>query len=324
MLEYAAHASETWTAEDLRETFERGAAERGSVPREELAWLLQTGAEADADAFWENVATNLAANRLRLLFISDRIPDELARVVTFLNEQTRDIEVLAVETKRFRGETNQTLVPRVIGRTTRGAKASRGRTGSPLTRDSFLEGFADEGVRGVASDLLDVAQQGGARIAYGRSFGLSIRVPCDVPSSNSISRSSRFDFFGFPPKSRITQFCSVVRNRLEPWIAVKVGPADPSGLSKHLSGFDQHGCGSSNPGDAMRSVRSASPSFLITANLPRPIFSSNTTSKNACNGTKSFPDYVRTSCSRLHTGAGNGFGPLTWRRAAHLDRFGGR
>ena len=36
------------------------------------------------------------------------------------------------------------------------------------------------------------------------------------------------------------------------------------------------------------------------------------------------PHYVRTSCSRLHTGTGIGFGPLTWRRAAHSDRFGAR
>ena len=39
---------------------------------------------------------------------------------------------------------------------------------------------------------------------------------------------------------------------------------------------------------------------------------------------KTCPDYVRTSCSRLHTGTGTGFGPLTWRRAAHSDRFGAR
>ena len=188
MLEYAAHASETWTAKELRETFERSASERDTNPQEELDRLLQTGAPADADAFWEEVERNLDANRLRLLFISDRIPDELARVATFLNEQMPDIEVLAVEIKRFQGETNQTLVPRVIGRTTRGAKAARGRAGSRLTRESFLDGFADEGVRAVASDLLDVAQQGGARIAYGQSFGLSIRVPCEgIPQPISVA-----------------------------------------------------------------------------------------------------------------------------------------
>ena len=62
------------------------------------------------------MASNLAARRLRLLFVADRIPDELARVVE-LNEQMPRIEVLAVEIKRFRGESLVTLVPQVIGRT---------------------------------------------------------------------------------------------------------------------------------------------------------------------------------------------------------------
>ena len=179
LLEYAAHASETWKAAELRETFERIAEEGGTDPQEELDRLLQKGAEADADAFWDEVERNLDANRLRLLFISDRIPDELARVVTFLNEQMPDIEVLAVEIKRFQGESNQTLVPRVIGRTTRGVEPSRGRGGSRLTRESFLEGFPDERVRAVAQAFLDVAQDTGARIVYGASFGLSIRVSCE-------------------------------------------------------------------------------------------------------------------------------------------------
>ena len=144
VLEYVAHASETWTADKLRETFERGAVLRRSDPQETLATLLQSGADPDADAFWDNVATNLAANRLRLLIISDRIPDELARVVTFLNKQMADIEVLAVEIKSFKGNANQTLVPRVIGRTTEGAKGKRGGAGTRVTRESFLEGFADE------------------------------------------------------------------------------------------------------------------------------------------------------------------------------------
>ena len=177
VLEYAAHASVTWTAGELRETFERGAAERRSNPQEELARLLQTDTEPDADEFWDNVATNLAANRLRLLFISDRIPDELARVVTFLNEQMLDIEVLAVEIKRFQGETNQTLVPRVIGRSTRRVPGNQGR-GTRTTRESFLDAFADERVAGVANALLDVAQKNGAKIEYGRT-GPTIRVRCE-------------------------------------------------------------------------------------------------------------------------------------------------
>ena len=179
VLEYAAHASVTWTAEELRETFERSAQDRDSDPQEELARLLRTDTEPDADEFWDNVATNLAANRLRLLFISDRIPDELARVVTFLNEQMPDIEVLAVEIKRFQGESNQTqtLVPRVIGRSTRMVPGNQGR-GTRTTRESFLDAFADERVAGVANALLDVAQKNGAKIEYGRT-GPTIRVRCE-------------------------------------------------------------------------------------------------------------------------------------------------
>ena len=178
LLEYAAHASVAWTANELRETFERGALKQCRDPQEELATLLQSGSDPDGDAFWDDVATNLAANRLRLLIVSDRIPDEIARVVTFLNKQISDIEVLAVEIKRFKGNVNQTLVPRVIGRMMEGAKAKRGGTRTRVTRESFLEGFADERARAVAEDLLAAAQDAGAGISYGR-VGISIRVRCE-------------------------------------------------------------------------------------------------------------------------------------------------
>ena len=106
MLEYAAHASETWTVDELRRTFEESTRAQGREPDEVLAELLQED-EPDDEGFWDRVATNLAGKRLRLLFIADGIPDRLARVVEFLNGQMPRIEVLAVEIKRF---------PRQLGR----------------------------------------------------------------------------------------------------------------------------------------------------------------------------------------------------------------
>lgn len=176
LLEYAAHASDTWTADELREAFERRTEAQGLNSRDEIAKLLQSDGDPPVDEFWKRVSTNLSANRLRLLFVADDIPDPLARVVGFLNEQMENIEVLAVEIKRFRGQSGQTLVPRVIGR--RVAGTGRARSGQRLTRESFLESFDDAGVRAVAERLLDVAQQSGADIAYGDSFGLSIRARC--------------------------------------------------------------------------------------------------------------------------------------------------
>ena len=178
LLEYAAHASETWTAEELRDAFERRIEAQGRDPRDELAALLQSDGEPDVDGFWEDVSTNLAAKRLRLLFVADDIPDPLARVVAFLNAQMPDIEVLAVEIKRFHSKSAQTLVPRVIGRTS--ASTARGRAGQRLSRESFLDGFADENVRGVAERLLDAALQSGGEISYGDSYGLSIRARCSA------------------------------------------------------------------------------------------------------------------------------------------------
>ncbi len=177
MLEYAAHASQTWTADDLRETFERSAQTRGVDPGEELGRLLQLDGEPDADVFWENVARNLDAKRLRLLFVADEIPDTLERVVEFLNAQMPNIEVLAVEIKQFRGGSTQTLVPRVLGRIA--AASSTGSTGSRqfLTPEAFFEALPNEQALDVAKRLIDKAQENGAFPAWGSS-GVSIRIGC--------------------------------------------------------------------------------------------------------------------------------------------------
>ena len=117
MLDYAAHARHTWSAGDIRRVFEERTTSAGQDSNNVLAELLQTDEDPDADEFWQLVETNLRAARLRLLFVADGIPDELTRVVEFLNEQMPGIEVLAVEIKQFLGDSGQTLVPKVIGRT---------------------------------------------------------------------------------------------------------------------------------------------------------------------------------------------------------------
>ena len=97
-------------------------------------------------------------------------------MVEFLNAQMPDIEVLAVEVKRFRGAKTQTLVPRVLGRT-----VSSPATGSPskLTRELFLEDFSVEAERNAAVRLLDAAGDAGARFEWGPS-GVSVRAVCEL------------------------------------------------------------------------------------------------------------------------------------------------
>ena len=137
--------------------------------------MLGTDEEPGVDGFWETVATNLAARRLRLLFVADEIPDPLARVVEFLNAQMPHIEVLAVEIKQFRGAALQTLVPRVIGRTAASSDGTGSRRRRKLTREEFLEELPGEEARMVAKRILAVADRSGATLAWGERT-VSIRA----------------------------------------------------------------------------------------------------------------------------------------------------
>ncbi len=176
MLDYAADATRTWDVEEIRRGFEESREDADDA----LGELLDSDEEPDADGFWERVRVNLAAKRIRLLFVADKIPDTLERVVTFLNEQMPNIEVLAVEIKRFSGESQrQMLVPRVIGRVTsapaRGSSAS-----SNVTRQSFLDRFNDPSTRGAAGRLLDVVDAvSGVGLNPGRNR-VTIRARCPL------------------------------------------------------------------------------------------------------------------------------------------------
>lgn len=85
------------------------------------------------------MATNLEAERFRLIFVSDAIPPELRRIIEFLNGQMTQTEVLAIEVKQYtdaHGQ-QQTIVPRVIGDT------SEARTVKKVgARNPFVDGDA--------------------------------------------------------------------------------------------------------------------------------------------------------------------------------------
>ena len=177
LLEYAAHATQTWTAEELRRAFEESTNAKGLDPGNVLSTLLQSDGESDADGFWKDVSTNLDAKRLRLLFVADDIPDPLKSVVEFLNGQMPGIEVLAVEIKQFRGDSTQILVPQVIGRT---ASRTAVNEREVLTHDSFLAGFdSDEAARGVAERLLKVASELGGTMEW-QPNSVSVRMRCSA------------------------------------------------------------------------------------------------------------------------------------------------
>lgn len=121
MLDYAANGVAYWPIERIVDTFRETCSAAGNDPDDHLAAFLDG---SDSESFWRQVEANLRSGRVRLVFVADRIPKELRRIVEFLNEQMRPAEVLALEVEQFVSPTGmRTLVPRVLGATERAETA---------------------------------------------------------------------------------------------------------------------------------------------------------------------------------------------------------
>ncbi len=118
MLDYAANGVVYWPVEKIRAEFE-AACESEEEAAHQIAALVGSDPqdEATTTEFWSKVKINLQSGRIRMIFVADEIPNELRRIVEFLNEQMDPAEVLAVEIKQYVGEDLKTLVPRVVGQT---------------------------------------------------------------------------------------------------------------------------------------------------------------------------------------------------------------
>ena len=115
VLDYAANAVLYWPVEQLQSSFESTCESRGEDPADVLSKFIGDG---QPEELWVKAKTNLQAGRVRLLFVADRIPQELRRIVEFLNGQMDPAEVLALELPSYEGGGRRTLVPRSFGVTT--------------------------------------------------------------------------------------------------------------------------------------------------------------------------------------------------------------
>ena len=177
MLDYAAHGTAYWPIDQLRDDFINANQQAGKDPEAVLADFLEA---ADPEAFWLQVEANLRAGRVRMIFVSDRIPPELRRIVEFLNEQMRPATVLAVEVEQFVGRGGiRTLVPRLIGNTQRAQAGKSVQCESPLSETALLDEF-DPDARAGAVRLLQWLRDSGveAGMAGGRrTIGVKVRTP---------------------------------------------------------------------------------------------------------------------------------------------------
>ena len=150
MLDYAANGSAYWQAGRIADSFAASMAEAGRDADEVLSAFI---GETTPQDFWQQVDANFSAGRIKLVFVADTIPRELARIVEFLNEQMK-ANVRAVELSWFESLDGTTaLTPRVIGETQRATveKAARGAL-QPVQREAWIQArLAPCGERVVAA-----------------------------------------------------------------------------------------------------------------------------------------------------------------------------
>jgi len=140
MLDYAANAVVYWPAEKIRAQFEANYQVQGLEPEQVITDFLDP--ETNPEDFWQRMKTNLQAGNIRLVFVADKIPSELQRIVEFLNGQMDPAEVLALEVKQYMGQGLKTLVPKIIGRTA--AAQEKKSSGSREARQWDEQSFFDE------------------------------------------------------------------------------------------------------------------------------------------------------------------------------------
>lgn len=169
MLDYAANCLVYWPVEGLQADLEETSKARGVSMADALTEILGEG--TNLEEFWSSVKTNLNAGRVRLLFVADRIPKELRRIIEFLNEQMDPAEVLGLELRQFAGQGLKTIVPAIVGRTEEAAQkksATRG-LGRKWDEISIFEDLKARRPTDVqtARQLLDWMKSSGGTLAFG-------------------------------------------------------------------------------------------------------------------------------------------------------------
>src|ERR1700751_4902005 len=106
-----------------------------------------------------------------MLFVADRIPAELRRIVEFLNEQMDPAEVLALELRQFQGEGFRTIVPMLYGQTEKAQQKNTVQATRQWDEPSILaeiESRRGADVRQVTQQIIDWIKKKPGQIWYGQ------------------------------------------------------------------------------------------------------------------------------------------------------------
>ncbi|MFW6174806.1 MAG: hypothetical protein ACOC5K_03425 [Chloroflexota bacterium] len=183
LLEYAANAASNWRAGALREHAEATAEQHGdTLERATIQLVGDAEEEPDVEGFWAKAEENLRRHRLRLVIAADRVPLELQNIMSFLDSETSNMDVLTVEIKLYEGAGQRALVPRLVGRSAQTqVKKSAGSRRPRMTVDAFMAQVDDEAYAHFLHELFGLFDELGlVRFDGSAGFSFKIKAPRQV------------------------------------------------------------------------------------------------------------------------------------------------
>lgn len=159
LIEYAANAKRYWPTGHLKHLCCKRLGHDPDTAIRELC-----GSEEAARDFWERADTNLRSGNVRLIFVADRIPEELYEMARFLNEQMTHTEVLAIEVRPYTAQGGaEAFVPHVLNATQQAREVKSSSSGRrQWTEADFFENarqrLTPEGLAAVRSFFEFVAK----------------------------------------------------------------------------------------------------------------------------------------------------------------------
>ena len=184
MLDYAANGVAFWPAGAIAARYEATCTSRGLDPVDDLNAFL--GDEHEPTEFWAQVDANFRGGRIKLVFVADEIPGELARIVEFLNDQMT-ADVRAVELRYYEGPDGvRTLLPRVIGETERSRAQKSGIRPKlePISQEDWVNKHIEprgpkvlEGARALLNIMMTMAPVMGVASSQGSIYS---KIPCST------------------------------------------------------------------------------------------------------------------------------------------------
>lgn len=204
MLDYAANGLRYWPVEQIQAYL------AGRVGDVDEAVTEAFGDAVDPAEYWQRLRDNMGEGKVRMLFVADKIPQELLAVVEFLNRQMDHSEVLAVEVPLFTGPGLRTMAPRVLGLTQEAEQRKHGYRGARQARPEFKA-------------LVD---------AYDRD------APVGLPTNGRAAGYRQVKVSGWP---EVVHYEFVDRGGEPPRVGVEIHleSADYSTLCAHIEGLKQ-------------------------------------------------------------------------------------